>query len=240
MKMTIRVTVLLISLLGLALFSPSSILADMRLETIGNIAVYRVAPSQATIGQKVWVTFILENGANVAKNITIVEKIGNADFDTSEAKYIETPYGMKSWYYEWKIKLPPKTNTTIGYWLIPKQIGSYVISPARIDIDGKTSYLQAGSIEIKCLTDGRCDAQSGENYLNCPEECTTGLADGICDSAADGRCDPDCEKAFDPDCKAGKIPIRLSRSLIVYLIGGAVLFTIVIVVVVALLVRRKP
>ncbi len=200
--MKINKLVLWVSLVALALLLAPNVLADVNLETIGDVAIYRIAPAQAPLGQKIWVTFILENGANAKKDIGIVERVGDADFDKTEATSIETPYGEVFWYYEWKIELPAKGNTTISYWLIPKTVGTYVISPARVDVDGDVSYLEARSIEIKCVADGKCDSEAGENYLTCPEDCTTGRADGICDYAADGRCDPDCEPAADPDCEA--------------------------------------
>ncbi|MBM3173918.1 MAG: hypothetical protein FJZ85_09515 [Chloroflexi bacterium] len=107
-------------LLGLALLLPPRVAADVQSETIGDIVICRVAPSQAPTRQKILVVFVLENGAHVGRSITITERIGNADFDQSEAKNINTPYGEQFWYYEWKIKLPAKGNTTVGYRLVPK------------------------------------------------------------------------------------------------------------------------
>jgi len=211
--MKINKLVLWVSLAALALLLAPNVLADVNLETIGDVAIYRIAPGQAPLGQKIWVTFILENGANAKKNIGIVERVGDADFDKTEAISIETPYGEVFWYYEWKIELPPKGNTTVSYWLVPKTVGTYVISPARVDVDGNISYLQARSIEIRCLADGKCDTEAGENYLTCPEDCTSGRADGICDYAADGRCDPDCEPAADPDCEAAAGNVTATPAL---------------------------
>lgn len=46
----------------------------------------------------------------------------------------------------------------------------------------------------------RCETKSGENYANCPDDCS-GSADGICDMRKDGICDPDCEEKYDHDCR---------------------------------------
>ena len=46
--------------------------------------------------------------------------------------------------------------------------------------------------------DGTCD--ENEDYFNCPVDCASGSADGVCDSVSDGICDPDCTAAGDPDC----------------------------------------
>ncbi len=42
--------------------------------------------------------------------------------------------------------------------------------------------------------------EPGENYANCPGDCTSGGKDGYCDHVADGICDPDCYRKDDPDC----------------------------------------
>ena len=55
--------------------------------------------------------------------------------------------------------------------------------------------------------EGKCGDDSctvGENYGNCPKDCSSGSEDGYCDGVSDGICDPDCvaleEKVKDPDC----------------------------------------
>jgi hypothetical protein len=40
----------------------------------------------------------------------------------------------------------------------------------------------------------------GEDFNNCPEDCTSGGGDGYCDREKDDRCDPDCAEGVDPDC----------------------------------------
>ncbi len=44
--------------------------------------------------------------------------------------------------------------------------------------------------------------QENENALTCPQDCKSGIKDGICDRQIDGVCDPDCAKGADPDCAA--------------------------------------
>jgi hypothetical protein len=201
-------------LLILILFSYSVAYADVvtTTETMGDLIIRRTAPETAHIGQKIWIVVEIENTGTQESAISFIEKLGDADFDWSQAKSIEiydpglaglptveVSERPKLWYYEWKLNLPPNENATLAYWLIPTTAGTYVISPASITIDGEVHYAKSRDIIIKCKADEQCDIQAGENYLTCPEDCVTGSADGICDGAGDGRIDPDCEEGYDPD-----------------------------------------
>jgi hypothetical protein len=183
----------------IALFILAS-LATARAETYNGVNIYRVAPDSVFIGQEAWITLVLENSAGGQKTITINESIsGDADFNQSEAQYIQTAYGEKLWYYSWQIILASGENTSVAYWIAPSAAGTYVIPPASVIINGQTFRLKSHSMEVRCNANKDCEP--GENYLNCPEDCGTGGSDSICDAASDGKCDPDCEQAADPDCK---------------------------------------
>lgn len=56
--------------------------------------------------------------------------------------------------------------------------------------------------------DGKCG--TGENYANCPKDCTSGLRDDYCDKVSDGRCDSDCVERGgpDPDCPGLFVDIK--------------------------------
>ncbi len=53
--------------------------------------------------------------------------------------------------------------------------------------------------DCTCDHNGFCDI-GRENYYNCPADCPSGSADGVCDKVKDGICDPDCAPGADPDC----------------------------------------
>lgn len=186
------------------------VLAPVRGETFDDVDVNRIAPTSAFIGQKIWVTLVFENSANTEREMVVREMIGEADFNSTGAEYIETEYGEKMWYYEWRIRLPAGENTSVVYWLNPRKSGKYIILPAKISVDNNQFYLKRHVIEVKCNADGKCS--KGENYLNCIEDCESWAADAICNPALDDNCDFDCETGVDPDCKkAGELTTSLNR-----------------------------
>lgn len=200
-------------------------------EEINEVIVSRLAPDTAYLGQKIWITLVFENNSSVLEAITLKENLGDADFDKTEAKNIETEYGETFWYYEWKIQLKAGENTSVSYWLVPEEIGSYTISPSKITIGGENYNLGSRNINVECLADEKCDTTAGENYLNCPYDCSTGLADNLCDMEQDGKCDPDCEKGADPDCEKS---LAKSTNYICFLAA-----IIIIALLTAIIIKKK-
>jgi hypothetical protein len=78
---------------------------------------------------------------------------------------------------------------------------------------GETYRTQSHPIQVQCIADQTCDVQGGENFLTCPEDCLTGLADGICDSVNDGRIDPDCLEGIDPDSEGEMVMPEASATV---------------------------
>ncbi len=196
------------NLLSIGIVLVAILVPVLGVDTFNGVNVYRIAPNNAFIGQKIWVTLVFENSADIEKDIVVMEMLGDADFNATGAKYIETEYGEKFWYYEWKIRLPAGDNTSVVYWISPKNPGTYIILPAKISVDGSKFYLKRHVVEVRCNSDGKCS--SGENYLNCPGDCESWVADNTCNPAADDTCDPDCEIGADSDCKK---PEGLTTSL---------------------------
>jgi len=88
--------------------------------------------------------------------------------------------------------------------------------------------------------EGRCGDRLcvlGENYLNCPQDCSSGSLDMICDGVKDGICDPDCVRLEipeqDPDCL--EIPKEGQRSIYVYFM----IVTVVILVITFLIYKIR-
>ena len=187
---------ILIVVLLFAFSSCASALASQE-DSFGGVAISRLYPESAYVGQQIWITIAIENTGAEDSTIEITERLGDAVFDKSEVQDIDTTMGSM-YFYEWEIYLPAGENTSVSYWIEPKSPGNYVISPSEAVVDGTRHYMKSAAIAVSCLADGICG--SGENHLNCPEDCPSGGADGVCDGLDDGICDPDCAAGFDSDC----------------------------------------
>ncbi|MBM3144849.1 MAG: protein BatD [Chloroflexi bacterium] len=192
----------------------SSVLAqtDSQSEQWGNLVITRTAPQLAQVGQQSWVVIQIENIGSDELEFRLFEKLGEADFDQSQAKatkifdpgYDAVPpaegqEGFNLWYYEWHIRLAAGQTTAMAYWLTPRQPGLYVIPPAQIVMGEEVYTTSSWAITVQCVVDGLCNITEGENYLTCPDDCPSGAQDFICDGALDGQIDPDCEAGFDLD-----------------------------------------
>ena len=182
----------------------SSIASAMSVQgdTFGDVNIDRIYPESAYIGQKIWITIAIENAGTSDKTITITDKLGDAEFNKSAATSVNTTYGTM-YLYEWEISLPAGENTSVSYWIEPKSSGNYVISPSEVSIAGTKYRLKSAAIAVQCSVDSTC--ASGENYLNCPQDCSSGAQDGVCDEVADSKCDMDCATGADSDCTVQNI-----------------------------------
>lgn len=70
-----------------------------------------------------------------------------------------------------------------------------------------------------CDSNGVCDVDKGEFYLNCPSDCPSGSNDTYCDKAEDGKCDPDCSPQTDKDCPL----VEPSTAYTIAIIAGALI-----------------
>jgi hypothetical protein len=170
-------------------------------DTFGNIAIYRIYPETAYIGQKIWISLAIENRGGSEAAISVSEKLGDAGFNRTGTTVVPAANG-DIYFYDWDIAIPAGGNTSVSYWITPHTAGTYVITPAALNISGKQYRLKSVAIRVTCLAENSCNTSAGENFLNCPQNCKSGSADGVCDGVPDGICDPDCTAASDIDCKA--------------------------------------
>jgi hypothetical protein len=261
MKQLKRMPIWIIPLLifSLSSFSVAYASVETTTETVGDLTLRRTVPESVYVGQEVWIVLEIENNGGQDLTLSLVEKLGEAEFDKTQAKSIqvsdpghggippsESQVGLSLWYYEWKIELPAGESATLAYWILPTMPGTYVISPAEINIGSEVFQAKSCSIDVMCKANAQCDVSLGENVLTCPEDCFTGTGDGFCDGASDGRVDPDCEEGYDPDAVA-ILPTATASSTepptadaTPYLvIIGALLAIVVIVAIVGVLIVRE-
>lgn len=169
---------------------------------------------------------ISPSSIKVGDSFTVVAKIKNNDEKTYHAKISDkylaqffTPVEEKEfieiggegitlrwWVFEREFILGANEEKIFQYEL--KFLGCGVVD--QMDLEGfEFSIPSEGFSKISdsamlmteiCNFNHICEAERYENYLNCPEDCPSGSADGYCDKIKDGICDPDCAKGFDIDC----------------------------------------
>jgi hypothetical protein len=192
--------------------------------TFDSIRVMRTAPEKVTVGDKAVITLDLVNTGTTGRTVELKEILSpGADFDqSSTVKTIIThkgegqvcfgancssqpprtfsEYSVTAYSYSWSISLGPGDKKQVSYWIIPRQVGDYLIRPSSLKVNDKEYFLPAQSIQVACRSGHACDTANGENTITCPENCAGSAADALCDPAKDGQCDPDCANGVDPDC----------------------------------------
>jgi hypothetical protein len=198
-----------------------------------DVSVYRECPVSEKIGSVVQINITVENTGTIEKSITVNENVGN--FEAISPKPIvpvPTPgtIGLGPPYYEWNFTLPPNSKNTVSYTVKLVNPGDITLSPTTAYADGETIYTDVCMIKVICNQNGACEADLGENYFTCSEDCPSGSADGVCDLIEDGRCDPDCASGTDPDCSATTtttIPAKPSSTpTYVYIIFIAIIIAV--------------
>ncbi|HLC63450.1 MAG TPA: hypothetical protein VJJ21_03960 [Candidatus Nanoarchaeia archaeon] len=130
---------------------------------------------------------------------------------------------------KWNINAEPGKVSTISYTLKANKPGQLSFSPLEVTSDsGDSAISNSNELTVYCSPNNICD--KSENYLNCPQDCTTGAQDGICNPIQDSICDQDCTKGADSDCKDQKS----SFTWIYYLLSGIILLAIIIFVIMKL------
>ncbi len=102
--------------------------------------------------------------------------------------------GRKPYAIEWI--LDGKVVEDISNLSLEKHLLTLIVK----DKNNMTAVNQVRFSVVLCNVNGICEANEGENYLNCSQDCKSGSGDNHCDKIADGRCDPDCSRSEDQDC----------------------------------------
>jgi hypothetical protein len=165
------------------------------------LKIERFHTATTRVGEQVEIELRISNIGNIDVALSVMEILRRGvvyldPIETHEEKY--GPYVTT--YYLWKISLPAGMNTGIRYHIQSE-------TPQMIMFQATTANDQYGNhfdsaptiIEVVCAPNGVCN--TGENSMNCPEDCTTGIADDRCDGKEDQICDPDCTIDGDIDCR---------------------------------------
>ena len=170
--------------------------------------------SEFSIEDEVTTSFTVSNLSNSPQNLKIIREI------PSEEVLVEYPEGtLKEQqlehitipYLEYDVSLDSDESKTIEvrstYTIVPP-MGSFDLPKISvIDADSRKRVASSSRYEripIQCQEDGVCNTSIRENSLNCPNDCSTGEEDDLCDRQEDDKCDPDCLTELDPDCKEGE------------------------------------
>lgn len=216
---------LVLLLIGLLLIAPIVYSVDI---------VSRTAPEEIKLGDVLEVTITVTNPTDDKLNMEVSEQL------PLDIEFIEPTAPTETKKYDalsvsilkWPISLEAGETKTINYKVKPTALGEFS-SPATEakDTATKQSYPASSdlTVMVKCSQDSTCG--DGENYLNCPEDCTPSGKDGICNNAYDQICDSDCGSGSDPDCKRG-----FSAKFLLYGVGAIILIIILLII---LVIKKK-
>jgi hypothetical protein len=189
-----------------------------------NIDIIKESPTEIKLNEVIEIKIHVYNPSSVEKGFGIIENLPqNIEIIEPKKTFTKMYDGLEIKYYNWEITVSPNSVKTIIYKIKPLSLGVYVITPTEVTSksDNEILYGNPVTFNVKCIPDDKCD--NGENKATCPEDCSTGTADGICDYIADGVCDPDCEK--EPDCKG----FNYNYLIIIF---GLVIFIFILILII--------
>jgi len=163
------------------------------------VTVERSVQGTTVVGQALTVKIYVKNDLSRTLDTTIIEKtVPEFEYlDKELIKKVELE-GLEYLYLEWSLKIPPNSQNEITYYISPKRPGTYYLPKTEVITSDAVYYSGLSKIHVECNGDGFCNT-SIENFMNCPQDCPTGIKDGICDAIKDNRVDPDCKEGVDPD-----------------------------------------
>ena len=171
-----------------------------------NIEIVKNSVQEIKLNDIIEINIHISNNYNIEKELSIEEILPqDVDVISPEQFSIKRNDALEVKYYSWITKVSPNSIKTITYKIIPKSLGDYSIGETKVTDDSGTYYASNSiSFKVKCISNNKCE--SNENSNTCPEDCSTGVSDGICDYKADNICDPDCTD--DPDCRKSDFNIN--------------------------------
>lgn len=190
--------------LAFACFFAVSLVLAWTAAGLGDVTVTRAGPSSVSAGEDVNVTIVVESNVNQLYSVVVEEQF-TGEYVSSDGVLVQERDPLyRPDFIRWEFNLPPGWRKELHYVVSPYQPGMMILIPTSVYLENATGnyYMESDYLEVdvQCNSNGRCETAEGEDYLTCPDDCTTGIRDENCDLLGDGRCDPDCEAGYDPDC----------------------------------------
>ncbi len=155
-----------------------------------------VDPAEIALGQQLSFAIEITNRESVPVTVLVRETfIPGVDYDLEPQ--VGNFEAFRYEYHDWRFELAAGASRVIEFTASPQSVGYYTFLPSSITAGGSSYQAASRLVKVVCVADGSCGA--GESYLFCPDDCSTGIADGICDQVSDDRSDPDCVSGADPD-----------------------------------------
>lgn len=141
-----------------------------------DIEVTKTAPSQINFGDNLKATITVVNKLSQQVVVMVRENIGDAQTIEPQLITPQSKPGMiaaRPPYFEWSLTIDANSQKDVSYTIKPNKVGYYLFSPTIVTTNnGNTFYSNTFSTLVKCNTNKICEQQYGEDYTNCPEDCS--------------------------------------------------------------------
>ena len=168
------------------------------------VQVVKESPQDVRLNDIIEVKIHISNPYPIEKEFSIIENLPY-DIEVIDPVKVFTKRNdaLEIRYYEWVTKISPNKIETITYKIKPLSIGEYSLGSTQVTDKSNLAIYESNPItfNVKCIPNNKCE--SNENSITCPEDCSSGISDGICSYKADGICDPDCDD--EPDCRKSEV-----------------------------------
>lgn len=197
------------------------------------VQVTKESQQEVRINSVIEITIHISN-PNSFEEEFIIEEVLPRDIEVIDPSgtFTRRTDGIEAEYYKWAASVSPNSIKTLTYSIRPTSLGDYTIGETIVtDSSGKEYYSNPLTFTVKCSADNQCSKD--ENYITCPEDCKSGLSDGICDYSADSICDPDCVQ--DPDCQN-----KEDLTFLIYIFAGIVVIILLMIILPKLKKPKNP
>jgi hypothetical protein len=162
------------------------------------LRINRTVYESVFLGELMVVSLRIQNHNPYDVLLTIDEPVPDAEaYGDVELRVSEDVLAAHVPFLRFVENIPAGESIDISYTLRPLAVGDYVHQATAIYNQEMSFHLPVQETQVKCLADGVCDNAAGETYITCPQDCLSGAADGICNTAPDHLCDPDCTEDLD-------------------------------------------